>query len=161
MTQPYDFANILFAGPCNLQCPYCIGRQLPASLKRDNLHEFPLKNLGRFVELIRRHHITEVTFTGTTTDPQLYAHETRLLAWLRENLPAEVRFSLHTNGRLALQKMEAFNLYQRVTISFPIVQSKNVPKANGRGLRAKPGRNCAAGYGAGEDFGGTHPGQRR
>lgn len=115
----FDFANILFAGPCNLRCPYCIGRQLDPALNRDNLDEFPLKNLARFVALIRRHGITEVTFTGTTTDPQLYRHEARLLAHLRAALPPDVRFSLHTNGRLALQKMSIFNLYQRVTVSFP------------------------------------------
>jgi MoaA/NifB/PqqE/SkfB family radical SAM enzyme len=117
--QPFDFANILFAGPCNLRCPYCIGRQLDPTLNRDNLSEFPLKNLARFVALIRRHRITEVVFTGTTTDPQLYRHEGRLLAHLREVLPPDVRFSLHTNGRLALQKMDEFNQYQRVTVSFP------------------------------------------
>ncbi len=117
--QPFDFANILFAGPCNLRCPYCIGRQVDPALNRDNLGDYPLKNLARLVALIHRHRITEVTFTGTTTDPQLYRHEARLLAHLRRVLPPDVRFSLHTNGRLALQKMDEFNQYQRVTVSFP------------------------------------------
>ncbi|NJN98138.1 MAG: radical SAM protein [Anaerolineales bacterium] len=82
----YDFANILFAGPCNLRCPYCIGRQINPALNRNNLNEFPLRNLDGFVALIRQHGVTEVVFTGTTTDPQLYRHEARLLAWLRERL---------------------------------------------------------------------------
>jgi hypothetical protein len=30
-----------------------------------------------------------------------------------------VKLSLHTNGRLALEKMDIFNLYDRVTISLP------------------------------------------
>lgn len=139
----YDFANILFAGPCNLRCPYCIGQQINPALNRNNLNEFPLRNLDEFVALIRQHEVTEVVFTGTTTDPQLYRHEARLLAWLRKRLPfyppsdtdkyaplpdpacapqrgrEKVNYSLHTNGQLALHKMDAFNQYDRVCISFP------------------------------------------
>lgn len=127
MNKRYDFANILFAGPCNLRCPYCIGRQVNPALNRNNLDEFPLRNLERFVELVRAYEVTELVFTGTTTDPQLYRHEARLLAWLREKLsPPQrgragegVNYSLHTNGQLALRKMEIFNQYDRVCISFP------------------------------------------
>lgn len=133
----YDFANILFAGPCNLRCPYCIGKQIDPALSRNNLKEFPLRNLDRFVNLLQHHRVAEITFTGTTTDPQLYCHEARLLAWLRDRLPTtndepkknsafilqpsacKVRYSLHTNGQLALRKMDVFNQYDRVCISFP------------------------------------------
>ena len=83
----FDFANILFAGPCNLHCPYCIGQQLDPALSVNNLREFPLRNLDRFVSLLRWHRVREVTLTGTTTDPQLYRHESRLLVWLRRELP--------------------------------------------------------------------------
>jgi MoaA/NifB/PqqE/SkfB family radical SAM enzyme len=114
----YDFANILFAGPCNLRCPYCIGRQIDPALNRDNLHEFPLRDLDAFTELLRWHGVRQVVLTGTTTDPQLYRHEARLIDWLRERLPG-VRLSLHTNGQLALQKMDTFNLYDRVSLSLP------------------------------------------
>jgi pyruvate-formate lyase-activating enzyme len=116
---PFDFANILFAGPCNLRCPYCIGRQVEPALNRNNLADFPLANLDHFVSLLQQHQVTEVVLTGTTTDPQLYRHEARLLAWLRERLPPGVHYSLHTNGRLALRQMDTFNLYDRVSLSFP------------------------------------------
>jgi molybdenum cofactor biosynthesis enzyme MoaA len=115
----YDFANILFAGPCNARCPFCIGRQIDPRLSANNLREFPPRNLDRFVDLILAHAIKQVVFTGTTTDPQLYQHEARLLDYLRCHLPADTRYSLHTNGRLALQKMAAFNQYDRVCVSFP------------------------------------------
>ena len=49
--QRFDFANILFAGPCNQSCPYCIGKQLPAALQRSNLDEYPLRNLDAFAIL--------------------------------------------------------------------------------------------------------------
>jgi hypothetical protein len=75
----YDFANILFAGPCNARCPFCSGRQIDPRLSVNNLREFPPRQLDRFVELIDAPAIKQVVLTGTTTDPQLYRHEARLL----------------------------------------------------------------------------------
>ncbi len=121
-THPYDFANILFAGPCNLRCPHCIGRQLDPALSPANLDEFPPRNLDAFVGMLRRFQVRQVVLTGTDTDPQLYHHEARLIAHLRAALPG-VRLSLHTNGQLALAKMEVWNLYDRVTVSFPSFDS--------------------------------------
>ena len=131
MSPPYDFANILFAGPCNLRCPYCIGKQLDPALSQNNLDRFPLQNIDRFVYLLQQNNITEVAFTGTTTDPQLYRHEARLLAWLREQLPSQTQFSLHTNGQLALRKMTTFNQYNRVSLSFPSFNPDTYRKMTG------------------------------
>ena len=114
----YDFANILFAGPCNQRCPYCIGQQVDPALNRNNLDEFPLRNLDAFVALLRQHLVRQIVLTGTTTDPQLYRYEARLIRWLREQLPG-AQLSLHTNGQLALAKMDVFNRYDRATVSFP------------------------------------------
>lgn len=116
--QEYDFANILLAGPCNQRCPYCIGQQLPSELSQSNLSRFPPRNLDLFAAMLRRHRVRQIVLTGTNTDPQLYQHEARLIRWLRERLP-RAQLSLHTNGQLALAKMEVFNLYNRVTLSFP------------------------------------------
>ena len=130
MMAEYDFANILFAGPCNLRCPYCIGRQIDPALHPANLREFPPRNLEPFAALLEQHGIDEVTLTGLTTDPQLYRHEARLLAWLRERLPG-VRLSLHTNGQLALRKIDVFNQYQRVTVSFPSFRPETYQQLTG------------------------------
>ncbi len=69
MNRPYDFANILFAGPCNLRCPYCIGRQIEPALNQNNLNQFPLRNIETFVDLLQQNNIRQITFTGTTTGP--------------------------------------------------------------------------------------------
>jgi molybdenum cofactor biosynthesis enzyme MoaA len=114
----FDFANILFGGPCNQRCPYCIAKQLPAALTRNNLDEFPPQNLNAYVALIQQHDIRQITLTGTSTDPQLYRHEARLLRCLRTQLP-EAQISLHTNGQLAVRKMHVFNMYDRATVSLP------------------------------------------
>ena len=127
----FHFANILFAGPCNLRCPYCIGQQLDPALSVNNLREFPLRNLDRFIALLKQHRVREVTLTGTTADPQLYRHEARLLAWLRRELPPDTRLSLHTNGQLARRKMDLINRYDRVSISFPSFNPETYQKMTG------------------------------
>ena len=114
-----DFANILLSGRCNLRCPDCIGRSL-ASLP-DNLRCFPPRGLERFCRLLVRHGVTQLTVTGTNTDPQLHRHEARLVQRLRRLVPG-VRLNLHTNGLLALRKIECFNSYDRATISLPSLQ---------------------------------------
>ncbi|MCP4400188.1 MAG: radical SAM protein [bacterium] len=114
----YDFANILFSGPCNLRCPYCIGHNQTLRRMPENLNRFPLAGLDAFIEDLRRHEVRQISFSGTNTDPQLYKHEAELLACLRQNIP-QVKISLHSNGLLALKKGETFNLYDRACISFP------------------------------------------
>jgi molybdenum cofactor biosynthesis enzyme MoaA len=118
MKHRFDFANILLGGPCNQQCPYCIGRQLPPNLCRDNLHEFPLRSLERFAQLVDREDIRQIILTGTSTDPQLYEYEPELIRWLRSRVP-NACLSLHTNGQRALERMDAFNMYDKATISLP------------------------------------------
>ncbi|MBD3309472.1 radical SAM protein [candidate division KSB3 bacterium] len=114
----YAFANILFSGRCNLRCPYCIGQSQPLQAMPDNLQSFPLKGLERFIEEVQRHGISQISLTGTNTDPQLYAHEVQLIDYLRQAVPG-VKISLHTNGRRVLHNLEVFNRYDRATISLP------------------------------------------
>lgn len=114
----YDFANILFAGPCNRSCPFCIGKEVAEQLNQPNLDLFPLRNLDGFVDAVQKLAIDEIVFTGTTTDPQLYRHEQTLLDFLRQSLPGR-KYSVHTNGVLSLRKLATFNSYDRACISFP------------------------------------------
>jgi molybdenum cofactor biosynthesis enzyme MoaA len=130
MTERYTFANILFAGPCNQRCPYCIGHQVDPALNRNNLDEFPLRNMMAFVALLHQHRVRQIVLTGTNTDPQLYRHEARLIRWLRKQVP-ETQLSLHTNGQLALQKMGVLNLYDRTTISLPSFDPDTFEKMTG------------------------------
>lgn len=115
----FDFANILFSGPCNARCPNCIGKQIAPQLNDNNLHLFPPHNLSSFIDLLNQHQIRQVVFSGTNTDPLLYQHQQELMEYLRKNLHPKTQISLHTNGRLALEKIEIFNSYDKVCLSFP------------------------------------------
>lgn len=114
----FDFANILFAGPCNRFCPFCIGKELADRVNANNLDIYPPRNWQAFVAEVKRLQIRELVFTGTTTDPHLYRHEERLIGQVRADLP-DARISIHTNGALSLKKMQVFNRYDRACISFP------------------------------------------
>ncbi len=115
----FDFANILFAGPCNRFCPFCIGNELPARVKMYNLDRFPLRGLDQFVDEVNQYGIRQIVFTGTNTDPLLYRYQSELLRYLRENLRTNPYVSLHTNGALALRLIDTVNMYDKVCLSFP------------------------------------------
>ena len=102
-SKPFEFGNILFSGPCNQKCPFCIGHQLlktPTNLRQENL-----ENLDEFISIIKQSKTSKIILTGTRTDPQLYKYEEKLLNRLRHDL-SNIHISLHTNGLLAIPKNE-------------------------------------------------------
>lgn len=127
----HSFANILLTGRCNLRCPFCIGNRLQRESLPENLGLFPLHGLEAFTARIREEGVREVSITGTNTDPQLYRHEAELLDYLRSRIPG-VRISLHTNGLLALAKLDIFNRYDRASISFPSFTPSTYFRMTGR-----------------------------
>lgn len=131
--EPFAFANVLFAGPCNRSCPWCIGEQLPEHVNVDNLDVFPPRGLDAFVDEVNAHRVREVVFTGTVSDPQLYRHERVLLDLLRARLHADARFSVHTNGVVALRKMDVLDAYDRACISFPSFEPATYRAMMGQG----------------------------
>jgi len=127
----FDFANILFAGPCNRACPWCIGRKLPARVNESNLDLWPLRSLDSFIAKVNDERVPEIVFTGTVTDPHLYRYEGELIEELRRRLHPAARISVHTNGVLSLKKLAVFNLYDRAAISFPSFEPRIYDKLMG------------------------------
>jgi pyruvate-formate lyase-activating enzyme len=113
------FASILFSGPCNLQCPFCIGRKLGHLSLPDNLSMYPVPGLEDFLIELKREGVREISFSGTGTDPQLYRHEEKLIRHIRVTLGSSIRLSLHTNALMAVKKIAVFNLYDRACLSIP------------------------------------------
>jgi len=128
----YDFANVLFAGPCNRTCLFCIGKSVDNALNQNNLHLFPPKNWQQFCNTVHEFSIPELIFTGTTTDPHLYNYERQLIELSRTMLP-NVKISVHTNGVLSLKKIDTFNMYDRATVSLPSFDTGVYQKVMGRG----------------------------
>ena len=119
MQDRYDYASILFHGGCNLACPKCIGRSSEFQGLEENLKVFPLKGLDEFLEIVNRFRIGYISFSGIFGDPQLYCYEAKLIEYVRSRCIHSPVLSLHTNGLLALNKMDVFNRYDKATISFP------------------------------------------
>ncbi len=115
----FDFANLLFGGPCSARCNFCIGKQIPSNLSPSNLVKFPPRNLETFIHLVNHHQIRQVVLSGTTTDPQCYQHEARLLELLRSRFSRDTTIALHTNGRQVLMKLDLINRYDRICLSLP------------------------------------------
>jgi molybdenum cofactor biosynthesis enzyme MoaA len=126
----YDFANILLSGPCNLKCPYCIGRNPNLSGLPHNLNAFPLTGLDAFIETLNRYQVKQVSLTGSNTEPQLYLYEEELIQYLRSRISG-VKLSLHTNGTLMTQKMAIVNLYDRVSVSMTSFNRQTRKKTTG------------------------------
>jgi oxygen-independent coproporphyrinogen-3 oxidase len=127
----YDFASILFSGPCNQRCRWCLGRSLPPGRNGNTIDAWPLPGLDRLIERINAYRIRNVILTGTNTDPQLYRHEARLIGELRARLHAGASLQLHTNGMLALSKMDLINRYDRVCVSFPSFETETYAAITG------------------------------
>lgn len=113
--EPFEFGNILFSGPCNQKCVFCIGNELEST--PTNLREWPLQNIEQFVKRMRSSGTRKVILTGTRTDPLLYKHMEKLITYLRTHLLPGTHISIHTNGVLALKRFSAFNLCDSATIS--------------------------------------------
>jgi molybdenum cofactor biosynthesis enzyme MoaA len=92
---------------------------MPDEVNVSNLDLFPLRGQDAFVEAVNREGVRQIVFTGTVTDPSLYRHQGRLLAHLRERIHGRAQFSIHTNGVLALARMDELKQYDRACLSFP------------------------------------------
>jgi len=114
----YDYGNILFTGEqCNLGCYGCIGSYKQLQGLQKNLDSFPPKNIDELIEIVNQYNIPDLAFTGTNVDPQMYKHEKDLIEYCRENLTSDTKLSLHTNGILAVEKMDLFNSYDKASVS--------------------------------------------
>jgi oxygen-independent coproporphyrinogen-3 oxidase len=127
-SKPFEFGNILFSGPCNQKCPFCIGHQLVKT--PNNLRKETLESLDEFIFLMKQSKTSKIILTGTRTDPQLYKHEENLLNRLRSDLP-NTHISLHTNGLLAVPKMKTFRMYDSCTISINSFDPQTYSKLHG------------------------------
>lgn len=93
-----SFANINLLGRCNVNCFFCLGKDIEKELAPHNqlsTHFTEWKNFPQFLEMCRQHDIQKIYVTGQNTDSLMYAFLAELVCCLHTRGFA-VR--LRTNG---------------------------------------------------------------
>lgn len=92
------FANINLLGPCNQQCPWCIGNESDKFRKFDMLdkHFSQWNGFDRFLDELKEQGIKKVYLTGQNTEPLLYKYLPELI----DHLEAKgFVVGIRTNGK--------------------------------------------------------------
>ncbi len=108
---PYSFANINLLGKCNLDCFFCLGKELKDEFNGynyENTSYLDFKNFGDFLKKCKEEKIQQLYITGQNTDPLQYKY----LKELREFLQKEgFCVGLRTNGVFSTLHMEEINKF--------------------------------------------------
>lgn len=98
----------------------------------NNLKQWPLLGLDKFITKCLEYNVTEINLTGTNTEPLLFEHHKKLADTLRERIP-DVILGLRTNGALVLNKPHIWNLYDKASITLPSFDQDIYTKQMGKG----------------------------
>ena len=120
------FGNIHFSGPCNKACYFCIGQHMMALDGENNLSEWPLAGMDKFLKSCHSRGVDDVNLTGTNTDPSLYRHLPQLVDHLRDH---GFTVGVRTNGIAPLD----WGLFDQVSVSFPSHEPAVYEKMMGSG----------------------------
>jgi MoaA/NifB/PqqE/SkfB family radical SAM enzyme len=103
------FANINLLGKCNVDCYFCLGKDIPELLnKHDQVktHYNAWRNFNHFLHECKIAGIKKIYITGQNTDALVYKYVHELVPFLKER---GFMVGMRTNGYLALNKMDAIN----------------------------------------------------
>ncbi len=107
--EKYTFANINLLGRCNVNCYFCLGKDIEELLSLQNqltLHFTKWKNFKKFLKTCEKHNIEKLYLTGQNTDALLYKYFDELVEYLKKK---GFQIGIRTNGYLAKEKMESIN----------------------------------------------------
>lgn len=108
--EDYSFANINLLGKCNVDCFFCLGKDIEEELAPHNQLTTPVDELPRlngFLDICSKHHVRKIYITGQNTDSLLYRHLRGLIQYLHTQ---GFIVGLRTNGYRAVQLMSTINL---------------------------------------------------
>jgi len=120
----YSFANVNLLGKCNLNCFFCLGKDLHQEFSKYNqlkVSPYGLKNFDKFLKLCEKYKIENIYITGQNTDSLLYEHLDEIISYLQEGWNFKV--GLRTNGLLAKEKIEIINKCKK-SISYTLLTLK-------------------------------------
>lgn len=95
------FANINMLGTCNVDCYFCLGKDINEQFKQHNqvkTHFSEWKNFSRFLERCREADIKRIYLTGQNTDALVYKYVEELVPFV-QSLGFDM--GMRTNGYLA------------------------------------------------------------
>lgn len=107
----YSFANINLLGKCNVDCYFCLGKDIESLLSKHNqlkTHFSEWRNFGQFINICKERNIENLYITGQNTDSLLYNHLADLINFLQ--IGSDFHVGLRTNGYLAEKNFETLNL---------------------------------------------------
>lgn len=107
------FANINLLGVCNVDCYFCLGKDINEEFKKHNqqtTHFSKWKNFDTFLEKVRTANVSRVYVTGQNTDSLMYKYLDELVDYMQSQ---GFDVGLRTNGYLAPRKMETINKCRR------------------------------------------------
>jgi len=104
------FANINLLGTCNIDCYFCLGKDLPEHFKINNYndtHFSEWENFDKFLVFCKDNNVNKLYITGQNTDPSLYKHLKDLIDFLQDELGFLV--GIRTNGFGAIANLDLYN----------------------------------------------------
>lgn len=108
------FANINLLGACNVDCYFCLGKDIDNEFKKHNqlaVHFSQWKNFERYMDKVAEAGIQRVYVTGQNTDSLMYRYLGELVDYMQDVRGFDV--GLRTNGYLAHKKMDVINKCRR------------------------------------------------
>jgi molybdenum cofactor biosynthesis enzyme MoaA len=108
--EAFSFANINLLGKCNVDCFFCLGKDIEDLLSKHNqikTHFSEWKNFEKFLERSRAEQIKKIYITGQNTDALVYNYVGELVDYLSEVWGFGV--GLRTNGYLAHRYIDVMN----------------------------------------------------
>jgi molybdenum cofactor biosynthesis enzyme MoaA len=106
----YSFTNINLLGPCNLDCFFCLGKDVTADLEGQNQlnsHFSEWINFQTYLKKTKEAEISNFYLTGFNTDPLLYRYLGELIDYLQDQEGFNV--GIRTNGLGAEKKINEIN----------------------------------------------------
>lgn len=105
------YGEILFLGPCNLKCYYCLSSEM-TKLRQEKENQLQShfkdwKDFDLFLQQCKERKIDTIYLSSVTTDPMIYMYLAELINYLKES---GFKVGIRTNGYFALRKLEAILL---------------------------------------------------
>lgn len=94
-----DYGEILFVGPCNFKCFYCLGHEMHESTKYNtlNTHFSEWINFESWLKILHDNNVTKLYLSATNSEPLLYQYVSELIDYLQDQ---GFNVGIRTNGSI-------------------------------------------------------------